>query len=63
MWISYDAIGCRNHADLDVEALRDQLGADYPIADYGARPVQQVRRQVAADQRAASRRSTPEGMR
>jgi hypothetical protein len=37
MWISCDAIGCCNRADLDLEALRDQLGADYPIADYVAR--------------------------
>ena len=27
MWISCDAIGWRNHADVDLLALRDQLGA------------------------------------
>jgi len=37
MWISCDAIGCRNNADVDLLALRDQLGADYRIADFVAR--------------------------
>jgi hypothetical protein len=37
MWISWDAIGCRNRADLDLEALRDRFGADYRIADFVAR--------------------------
>jgi hypothetical protein len=27
-----DAIGCRNNADVNLLALRDQLGADYRIA-------------------------------
>jgi len=31
MWISCDAVGCRNNADVDLFALRDQLGADYRI--------------------------------
>jgi len=37
MWISWDAIGCRNNADVDLLALRDQLGADDRIADFVAR--------------------------
>ena len=37
MSISCDAIGCRNNADVDLLALRDQLGADYRIADFVAR--------------------------
>ena len=37
MWISCNAIGCRNNADVDLPALRDQLGADYRIADFVAR--------------------------
>jgi len=37
MWISCDAIGCRNNADVDLLALRDQLGADDRIADFVAR--------------------------
>ena len=49
MWISCNAFGCRNNADVDLVALRDQRGADYRIADFVApQPVQQVRRQVAA---------------
>ena len=37
MSISCDAIGCRNNADVDLEALRDQFGGDYRIADFVAR--------------------------
>jgi len=37
MWISRDAIGCCNNADVGLLALRDQLGADYRIADFVAR--------------------------
>jgi hypothetical protein len=36
MWISCDAIGCHN-ADLDLDALKDEFGADYRIADFVAR--------------------------
>ncbi len=37
MWISCDAIGCRNSADINLTELRDQLGADYRVADFVAR--------------------------
>jgi hypothetical protein len=37
MWISCDAIGCRNNADVDLEALARELGPDYRIADFVAR--------------------------
>jgi hypothetical protein len=32
MWISCDAIGCCNNADVDLEALARELGPDYRIA-------------------------------
>jgi len=48
MWILCDAIGCRNNADVDLLALRDQPGADYRIADFVARSRwSQARRQMA----------------
>jgi hypothetical protein len=37
MWIKCDAIDCRNQSDLDLEALRDRLGADYRISNFVAR--------------------------
>jgi hypothetical protein len=38
MWISYDAIGCRNNADVDLLAPRDQRGDDHasPISSRAA---------------------------
>jgi len=32
-------IRCWNHAEVDLPALRDQLGADYRVADFVARSV------------------------
>jgi hypothetical protein len=37
MWISCDAIGYRNTADLNLTDLRDRLGTDYPVVDFVAR--------------------------
>jgi hypothetical protein len=46
MWISCDAIGCRNGADVDLLSLRDQLGAYYCIRRFRRpQPVRQVQRE------------------
>lgn len=37
MTVYCDAMGCRNKADVNLEAMREQLGADYRVADFVAR--------------------------